>query len=329
MHRIVLSVLLFPVAGIATTSASEFAGHWSFSLPDGNPAWLAIEKADSGWEGHLLWSVGTAKPVEDVTIDDGALSFTRTLKWKPYGEDPALRIETPMTGRLDGDSLVLTVRQKRVDSPEAEEETISLHGKRLPELPEAPDLDEIVFGEEIDLLADGIAGWRLTNPKKTNGWRVESGVLINETPKKGHGAYGSYGNLRTNEEFDDFQLTIEYRLPDGGNSGIYLQGKYEAQVVDAAGKPPSKTGPGSIYGRLQPARNAARSAGEWNRYDLTLVDRHVTVVLNGDTVIENEPIEGPTGGGMSADVTTPGPLFLQGDHTTVEYRNILIRPRVK
>jgi hypothetical protein len=88
-------------------------------------------------------------------------------------------------------------------------------------------------------------------------------------------------------------------------------------------------GPGAVFGRIEPTENAANPPGEWNRYELTLVDRHVTVVLNGKTVIENQPLVGCTGGGISADDTAPGPIFLQGDHTSVKYRNIVIRERVR
>jgi hypothetical protein len=87
------------------------------------------------------------------------------------------------------------------------------------------------------------------------------------------------------------------------------------------------SGPGALFGRIVPATNAGKPAGEWETYDITFVDRHVTVVHNGVTVIANQPVAGPTGGALDADVTRPGPLMLQGDHTSVEYRNLTLRPR--
>ncbi len=113
-----------------------------------------------------------------------------------------------------------------------------------------------------------------------------------------------------------------------GNSGVYLRGMYEVQVVDRDSKMQGINGPGALFGRIVPSLNAGKPGGEWNRYVVTLVDRHVTVVLNGKTVIDNEPVEGCTGGGLSADDTKPGPIFLQGDHTSVKYRNIVLRPVV-
>jgi hypothetical protein len=153
--------------------------------------------------------------------------------------------------------------------------------------------------------------------------------LTNESPKVDFSAYGDYGNLRTIRDFEDFRLTIEYNVPSAGNSGIYLRGMYEAQVVDRDSKMQGINGPGAVFGRLAPSKNAGNPGGQWNRYELTLVDRHITVVLNGQQVIQNQPVAGCTGGGISADDTRPGPIFLQGDHTSVQYRNIVLRPAIK
>ena len=150
--------------------------------------------------------------------------------------------------------------------------------------------------------------------------------MINETPKTDFGAYGAYGNLITEREFEDFRLTIEYNVQPGANSGIYLRGMYEAQVVDRDSKMQGINGPGAIFGRKSPTKNAGNPGGEWNKLVVTLVHRHVSIELNGDLVIDNQALVGCTGGGLSADVTQPGPLFLQGDHTSVRYRNIRLEP---
>ena len=75
--------------------------------------------------------------------------------------------------------------------------------------------------------------------------------------------------------------------------------------------------------------DAGKPAGEWEAVDITLVDRHVTVVLNGEKIIDNQPAQGVTGGAMWSDEAKPGPLYLQGDHGTVSYRNLVLRPVVK
>ena len=67
---------------------------------------------------------------------------------------------------------------------------------------------------------------------------------------------------------------------------------------------------------------AEKPAGEWQSLDITLCDRHATVILNGVKIIDNQPIYGPTGGAMKSDVFAAGPIYLQGDHGNVAYRNI-------
>jgi hypothetical protein len=86
---------------------------------------------------------------------------------------------------------------------------------------------------------------------------------------------------------------------------------------------------GALYSRITPSVAAEKPIGEWQTLDITLVDRHLTVVLNGTTIIDNQPVLGCTGGALTSDETKPGPIFLQGDHTDVDYRNIVLRPVVK
>ena len=131
-------------------------------------------------------------------------------------------------------------------------------------------------------------------------------------------------------KFGDAKLSIEFNVPQGGNSGIYVRGAYEVQVVDRdSPKMQGIRGVGSIFGRVQASKNAGKQGGEWQSYEITIVDRHATVVLNGETVIDNQPIPGCTNGALQADVTVPGALYLQGDHTAVRYRNIVIRPVIE
>jgi hypothetical protein len=137
-----------------------------------------------------------------------------------------------------------------------------------------------------------------------------------------------YANLRTVAEFEDFMLHAETRVPKDGNSGIYLRGIDEVQVFDSYGKPLDSHNMGAIYSRIKPTVNAEKAAGEWQTLDITYVDRHATVVLNGIKIIDNQPVLGPTGGALWPEVDRAGPIYLQGDHTGIEYRNIFLRPVV-
>jgi hypothetical protein len=86
---------------------------------------------------------------------------------------------------------------------------------------------------------------------------------------------------------------------------------------------------GGVYSRITPSTNPAKPAGEWQTLDITLVERHVTVVLNGTKIIDNAPLLGCTGGALWSDEFRPGPIYLQGDHEAVDYRNLVLRPVMK
>ncbi|TWT68467.1 family 16 glycoside hydrolase [Crateriforma conspicua] len=316
-----------------TVQRLGYDGTWSFHLSDGYPVWLDIRTNDLQTPtGSLLWSVGSAGPIQKTRwTDDGSLAFVRKRKWKPGGADVAYELVGDLIAKLnDDDSMTLTFTQRVAGDDSSPTETVRLSGKRIPLMPSKPDLAKVEFGEPIDLLSgNDLSGWSLIPAGKQNGWRAVDGVLINETPKQDFSAYGVFGNLVTDQKFNDFRLELEYNVPAGGNSGVYLRGTYEAQVVDRDSKMQGISGPGAIFGRIAPSTNAGKPGGQWNQYVLTLVDRHITVQLNGITVIDNEPLAGCTGGGIESDDTAPGPILLQGDHTSVKYRKLRLYPVVQ
>jgi len=137
---------------------------------------------------------------------------------------------------------------------------------------------------------------------------------------------GPGANLRTTKKFEDFKLHIEYNCPDKGNSGVYLRGRYEVQVeYEPADANDKFHGMGSLYGFIAPSQELPKRPGEWESYDITLVGRHVTVVRDGVSTIDNQEIPGITGGAIDSKEGDPGPIYLQGDHTgNMRYRNIRI-----
>lgn len=197
----------------------------------------------------------------------------------------------------------------------------------MPPMPDKPDLADLRYGKPVSLFnGTDLSGWVLMNPNQANGFSAQNGVLLNDPVQPNNGAHVSYGNIRTEREFEDFNLKLEVNVPEGNNSGVYLRGMYEIQVVDSYGKPLDSHNMGALYSRITPSQAAEKPAGEWQSMDITLVDRHVTVILNGKKIIDNEPAWGPTGGAMSADVLASGPIYLQGDHGKVSYRNIVLTP---
>jgi len=166
-------------------------------------------------------------------------------------------------------------------------------------------------------------GWKPRPDRKgTNCWKAEDGVLVNDLE---HGTRGI--DLVTAKKFGDCLLHIEFKVPKRGNSGVYLRGRQEVQVHDSYGQKPAMHTCGSIYGKKIASKNVAKKVGEWQCYNITMKGMNITVVHNGEKVIDNFTLKGVTGGALDGrNPCKPGPLLLQGDHTGVAYRNIWIKP---
>ena len=172
---------------------------------------------------------------------------------------------------------------------------------------------EPVWGQPVNLFnGKDLTGWHTNGP---NQWIVENGVL--KSPRSG-------SNLVTDQKFNDFKLHLEFKYPEGSNSGVYLRGRYEVQISDNKGMEALRDYFGAIYGFIAPTDMMAKAPGEWQMYDITLVGRNVTVVANGKTIICNAPIPGITGGALDSNEGEPGPIYFQGDHGAIEYRNIVL-----
>ncbi len=319
-------------AAVADDGAKPFLGRWALTLPGNGPGWLAVTQQDGYLDGSLLWYGGSVNPLDSVYLDGNTLYATRgrtverkdaagnVVKKQAYTETFAFTI--------DGDTIKGSRTSPRNNGNGVDKDEFT--GKRIPPLPPAPDLSKVSFGKPIKLFnGKNLKGWSLTDPHAASGWSVEKGVLVND-PKQIEGQpHKHYGNLRTDKEFEDFNLRLEVNVPPHGNSGIYLRGIYEVQVEDSYGKPIDPHNMGGIYSRIAPSVSAEKPAGEWQTYDITLVDRHVTVILNGTKILDNAPLEGCTGGALWSDEFRPGPIYLQGDHTGVQYRNIVLTPVLK
>ncbi len=320
MKALVMALLV----GVSASGQDALDGQWSLDLPNHEAGWLSVEKD----RVELLWAVGAARPVEKFTWKGDALTFEKAIK-RPLAPKEEAATRYLITLKAQGDGLTATMHPVEAKEPVS---PIEFSGKKQPPMPARPDLTKIAFGEPVSLFnGRDLTGWKMSRADKKNGWSVREGLLSNDTPKTDFSAYGEYANLRTEAEFEDFQLHIEYRLPagTGGNSGIYLRGLYEVQVTHKDSKMQGINGPGAVFGRVEPTHNAGHAAGEWDALDITLVNRHVTVVLNDEKVIDNAPVPGCTGGALKSDVTQPGPIYIQGDHTSVQYRHITLRPRIR
>ena len=304
----------------AARAVSRFVGDWALTIPGGGAGWLGVDEQGGKLVAHVMWGAGSVLPVESVKEEGDALVVTR----REGGRRSRGEVVETITAKRDGDELKCTTVKKRADGSEFGQ--ASFEGKRQPPLPAAPDLSKVKFGQPIQLFnGHDLSGWRLTDPHATSGWSVQDGLLVNN-PLPAPGKH--YGNLRTDREFEDFTIHVETMLPKGGNSGVYVRGIYEVQVADTYGRPTDPHNMGAVYSRIKPSESAEKPAGQWQTLDITFVDRHVTVVLNDKKIIDDQPIRGCTGGALWSDVTRPGPIYLQGDHTGVTYRTLVLRPVV-
>jgi hypothetical protein len=299
-----LALVALPLGAIAQApSTPPIVGRWDLVVtgPDGvYPSWLEVSRSGHrAIVGRFVGPVGSSRPISRIDFVGGVMRFDIPPQWD---EDTThLRVE----GRVDGDRLTGTLL-----TPGGQRH--SWTAMRAPHLrrpiPSTWGAPAALFN------GTDLSGWRVHGG--ANRWSVVNGLLTNA---------GGGGNLVTTQSFDDFKLHLEFRYPAGSNSGIYLRGRYEVQIEDPRNR--QELGPhdiGGVYGFLSPNENAARAPGEWQTFDITLVGRRVTVVLNGRTIIGDQIIPGITGGALDSDEGAPGPIYIQGDHGPVEFRRIVV-----
>ena len=305
MHQ-KLSVLFLPLAVCVciSSSAQEGAiGRWDLTFDlNGRegPGWLEIEQSgNQALVGRIMVLGGSARPIAEVKVAGNKMHFIIPPQWDS-GKDFRFQFT------LEND--MLKGRMK-----DAKGRTRSWTGVRAPELKRDKDP---AWGEPIPLFnGKDLSGWHHSG--ETKQWKAENGILVN--PSSG-------SNLITDAKFDDFKLHLEFRYPKGSNSGVYLRGRYEVQISDDIGKLPNSHLLGGVYGMLEPNEMVAKAPGEWQVYDITLIGRKITVVANGETIICDQVIPGITGGALDSKEAEPGPIYLQGDHGAIEYRNIVLTP---
>ncbi|NSW94040.1 MAG: DUF1080 domain-containing protein [Bacteroidales bacterium] len=317
------------------TDITEFTGQWTIDIEGGSVGWLEVRQEDKYYDADILWGGGSVLPVSNIFLArDHILMIQRTnpnvVRKRDDNNNPVRThmvtswLEIVKNGeRIEG--ILLSPRLSGIGV-----DTTTFTGVKLPPVPPAPDLSKIKFGDPVTLFnGKDLTGWKLTNEKQVNGWKVVDGTLVNDPVQKEGEPRISYGNLRTEQVFEDFNLKLEVNIPAGSNSGVYLRGMYEIQVMDSYKRETDSHNMGAVYSRIKPTVAAEKPAGEWQTLDITLCDRHITVILNGVKIIDNQPVHGPTGGAIQSDVFAPGPIYLQGDHGKVAYRNILLTPIVK
>lgn len=170
------------------------------------------------------------------------------------------------------------------------------------------------------------SGWHLRRANGHNSWSVQPGGVLKNTVNPGeHGT-----DLVTDQKFWNFTVRYEFMTPDDSNSGFYLRGRHEIQILgDYKSGQATKVGNGAIYDFKAPDIFATRPGGEWQTVEATIIGNRITVILNGKKIHDNVECNRATGSEIDRNVTEPGPIFLQGDHGTVSFRNLRIKELAK
>jgi hypothetical protein len=165
-------------------------------------------------------------------------------------------------------------------------------------------------------------GWKLRHPDGNHSWSILPGGILKNTVENGH--HGT--DLVTDKKFWNFTVRYEYMTPDNSNSGFYLRGRHELQILgDFKSGKPSLGGNGAIYNFKAPDKFVTKPSGEWQTVEATMIANRITVIMNGVKIHDNVECNKATGSEIDNKVNEPGPIFLQGDHGTVSFRNIRIK----
>lgn len=327
MRLTTLSVFVF-VAGVAAIAApsvvhaqaSPFAGAWNLNGTGADSAivyWLEIKDEGGKLTGNFLDRVGSPFALGIVKVENNELIFQRVnASGQPTGAE--------YRARLEGERMVghHTLRSGGRRGATPTERVVNWAGEKRPAFPASDANAAHTYGTPV-MLFDGttLDAFGMQHADRPLNWAVTDGLLVNTPPSN---------NLVSKQKFSDFKVELEYRLTlANSNSGLYLRGRYELQLLDDFGKPLSINGHASVYGRVTPLVNASKPVGEWQQLTAILVGNRVTVMLNGQTLHDNVAIDGITGGALDNAELTPGPIMIQGDHSQVAIRKLTVTPIVR
>jgi Domain of Unknown Function (DUF1080) len=289
-----------------TASVQPYVGRWDLILKTPlreYPSWLEITQEDGRLKARMVSRWGHARPLPKFELSNGTITFVSPK------EEEDRRDDMVFVGKRSGKMLVGTTT-----GPDGT--PWQWTGEKAPSLKRKSDPK---WGKPVQLFnGKDLSGWRLSEPASAAAWKVENGTLVSP---------GNGPELITDARFEDFKLHVEFNCAPGSNSGVYLRGRYELQIEDD----PVPEGPtmrtGGIYGFLAPSPEQPRRPGEWQTYDITLVGREVTVLQNGQTIIDKQEIPGITGGALDSHEALPGPIYLQGSEAGhVAFRDIILTP---
>lgn len=295
------SVLDF--AGIRAIEKVDVSGAWQLTAETPRrtiTATLMLSQDGANVTGKYVARADREVPLQNGKLRGGKLTFSTSFQ-RQRGGVTAVHY----SAEVQGDTLTGTAQ------PEGRTATLSFTAQR-----------QRKWGKPIQLFnGKNLTGWGPRDPRRGFHWSVNRvGAMVNRPPDQ---------DIVCEKRFQDFKIHVEFSLAKKSNSGVYLRGRYELQLVDdydTRARKPGKHSNCSIYSRIAPSANASKEPDEWQTLDVTLVGRWLTVVLNGQTVMDNVHLDGITGGAIDSNEAQPGPFLFQGDHGLVRYRKVEVTP---
>ncbi|MCK4747607.1 MAG: DUF1080 domain-containing protein, partial [Bacteroidales bacterium] len=245
MKNLILILVVVLQAGLSGPAFAQkanvepFLGMWALELDyeNENAGWLEVRQGKDNLDSEILWKSGSVYPIDFTFVEGEELFLTQGRDVAREKDKDGNLVRTLRPGywfniKMDGDDKITGTRiDQRGNGIRVQ--IVSFTGKRIPPYGEAPDTKKIKYGEPVTLFnGKDLEGWEMLNKNSANGWKAVDGVLVNNPVRK-DGERLHYGNLRTTDTFEDFNLKIEVNIPEGNNGGIYLRGIYEVQVLDS------------------------------------------------------------------------------------------------
>ena len=346
------AVLIMAVAVLtsvvhARQAANAFLGQWNITgvAPDTNYVyWLELKQENGKLTSLFLNRTGHPLPLTAMKIENNELIFQAGgTAEKPTGPEfhakvvdgklvgsvaIPVRVPTPGNATIDR-SMGASQAQAAAGAPQMTTRTVNFAGVRPPVWPAANANGAHTYGTPVVLYdqtmkdKDPATLFDVQNTRSPINWLIEDGLLTNKAP--------GGNNIISKQKFTDFKVRVEYKLEAKSNSGIYLRGRYELQVLDDINDTTTEKflTQAAIYGRRAPDVLASKAPGEWQVMEAVMVANKVTVTLNGKTVHNNQPVVGITGGALDNDELAPGPLMIQGDHNRIWIRSLVVTPITK
>ena len=344
--KITLLALLVAASAVVAGQQNPFVGRWNLTGTGADADkvyWLEVTQNGDQLAGRFLNRSAHATPLAWVRMEGNELVFQ-------YGQgeggtaDPVRACGPIYRARIDNGKLIgrhtpepctLPARgattaagqpapATSAASPRPPANPINWVGVRQPVWPPSNANANHVYGKPVVLVGPGVGldVWSDGRPGHKGAWKIVNGNLENEPP--------TY-NPVSKEKFKDFKIEAEFKLDEGQNSGLYLRGRYELQLALGMGDPATagRQGLVSIYGWKAPDVDAGKPAGEWQALDAIVVGNHITATLNGKRVHDNAVLPAMTGGALDNDELAPGPIMIQGDHSRVSFRKLVVTPIIK